>query len=107
MARFKTIYPAATTVNRIDNIMRMRDTALHTGHLAAMRASVNQSRLKGFDFLIMHAIGRNAWNKGINSPVNLDVYASECAYQAEVWRIAMRQMEAFYQRATRRTEIKF
>jgi len=86
---------------------RMRSILFGAGHILALRAPANRSKLRGFDFLIMHAIGRNAWNKAITSPVNLDVYASECAYQAEAWRIAMRQMEAFYQQATRRTEIKF
>lgn len=86
---------------------RMRSIRFGAGHLLALRAPANRSKLRGFAFLIMHAIGRNAWNKAITSPVNLDVYARECAYQAEAWRIAMRQMEAFYQQATRRTEIKF
>lgn len=78
----------------------------YAGQLDALRAPANRSALRGFDFLVLHAIGRNAWNKGVNSPVNLDVYASESAYQAECWRNAMSQMRSFYEQASRRKGIK-
>lgn len=82
------------------------EAKLRHGQQQALRAPANRSELRGLEFLVLHAIGRNAWNKAINSPVNLDVYASECAYQAEAWRNAMQQMRDFYQQATKRKGIK-
>lgn len=58
-----------------------------------------------FEFLVLHAVGRNAWNRAISAPVNLDVYADERAYQADAWRNAMAKMQDFYQQASKRKGI--
>lgn len=73
--------------------------------LQALKAPANRSRLVGLEFLVLHAIGRNEWNKWIGSPVNLDVYPSEREHQAAAWRIAMHTMQDFYQQAAKRKGI--
>lgn len=93
------------TFERVHPVNADRRTLWRVGQLAALRAPANRSELRGLNFLVLHAIGRNAWNRAINSPVNLDVYASECAYQAEAWRVAMEQMRDFYQQAVKRKGI--
>lgn len=77
------------------------------GQLAALRAPVNRSQLRGFDFMVLHAIGRNTWNRYMTSPINSDVYATEQAYQAEAWRDAMQQMRSFYAQAVKRKGVNF
>lgn len=72
-----------------------------------LRAPANRSELRGLDFMVLHAIGRNAWNRALSSPVNLDIYPDERAYQAEAWRNAMQQMQAFYRQAVKFKEVKF
>lgn len=73
--------------------------------LLALKAPANRSRLVGLEFLVLHGVGRNAWNRAIAAPVNLDVYADERAYQAEAWRAAMAKMQDFYQQAAKRKGI--
>jgi len=73
--------------------------------LTALHAPANRSKLVAFEFLVLHAVGRNEWNRAITAPVNLDVYADERAYQAEAWRNAMAKMQDFYQQASKRKGI--
>lgn len=80
---------------------------LRHGQKLALRAPVNRSQLRGFDFMVLHAIGRNTWNRYMTSPINSDVYASEQAYQAEAWRDAMQQMRSFYAQAVKRKGVNF
>lgn len=73
--------------------------------LLALKAPANRSKLVGIEFLVLHAIGRNEWNRIISAPVNLDVFADERAHQAEAWRVAMVKMKYFYQQASKRKGI--
>jgi len=84
---------------------RMKAIRFGAGHIKALRAPANRSKLVAFEFLVLHAVGRNEWNRAIAAPVNLDVYADERAYQAEAWRAAMAKMQDFYQQAAKRKGI--
>lgn len=95
------------TAARISPVNMAQRRQWRASQLLALRAPANRSALRGMEFLVLHAIGRNAWNKGVSAPVNLDVYASESDYQAEIWRGAMSQMRAFYQQATKRKGVVF
>lgn len=84
---------------------RMKAIRFGAGHIKALRAPANRSQLVGLEFLVLHAVGRNEWNRAIAAPINLDVYADERAYQAEAWRVAMAKMQDFYQQAAKRKGI--
>lgn len=90
-----------------DRIHAARRALSSNSQLSAIRAPVNRSQLRGMDFMVLHAIGRNAWNRAISAPVNLDIYPDERAYLAEAWRNAMHQMQAFYRQAVKFKEVQF
>lgn len=70
--------------------------------LQALKAPANRSRLVGLEFLVLHAIGRNAWNNGyVHSPDPAEHFA-EAEHR---WAQAMAKMQDFYQQAAKRKGI--
>lgn len=111
--RFSQSIPGGHYVCNGDDLSAVREapanvTALckyRDRQIKAIKSPANRSRLVGLEFLVLHGVGRNVWNRAITAPVNLDVYADERAYLAEAWRQAMAKMQDFYQQAAKRKGI--
>lgn len=83
-----------------------RDHGLRHGQAAALRAPANRSQLNVVEQDVMRAIGAKIWNDARAKPVEYDVWESDDAFLSYSWARAMRNMQAFYQQATRRKGIK-
>lgn len=72
------------------------------GWLRALKAPANRSQLVGMEFMVLHAIGRNVWNRG--SVLSHDP-ADHFAEAEHRWGQAMAAMQDFYQQAAKRKGI--
>lgn len=95
------------TFERVVPVNADRRTLWRAGQLAALRAPANRSKLVGLEFLVLQAIGRNAWNNLVFTAVDPATYESPEAYVAWAWRSAMDAMRDFYQQAASRKGITF
>lgn len=95
-----------STPKTVGQLEERRARRMQAGHQAAIRMPRHPAKLERAAHRIMHAIGHHRWTVAVNAPVNLDVFASECAYQAECWHAAMSAMQNFYITAVKRKDVQ-